>query len=180
MAGFGLGSLAALVVSSPQVRLAGGVGLGIGGGGVGGGRISDRLRATLTGAALTLWAAANQATIKDIASPDSGVVIVLGVVTAVFGLSLIVASNLRVLEIPLGWLQGGARVTLRPSLAYLTRRPLRAGLGICSVALVLTLMTMTSVRIPTFNHQFLSGLNEYDIRVNAPTRPGLSLPTYVP
>ncbi len=179
MAGFGLGSLAALVVSSPQVRLAGGVGLVIVAAALGGGRISDRLRATLTGAALTLWAAANQATIKDIASPDSGVVIVLGVVTAVFGLSLIVASNLRVLEIPLGWLQGGARVTLRPSLAYLTRRPLRAGLGIGAFALVLTLMTMTSVLIPTFNHQFLSGLNEYDIRVNAPTRPGLSLPDSV-
>ncbi len=179
MAGLGLGSLAALVVGSPQVRLAGGVGLLIVAAALVGGRISDRLRATLTGAALTVWAAVNQAKIDDIASPDSGVVIVLGVVTAVFGLSLIVASNLRVLEIPLGWLQGGARVTLRPSLAYLTRRPLRAGLGIGAFALVLTLMTMTSVLIPTFNNQFRSGLNEYDIRVNAPTQPGLSLPDSV-
>src|SRR5260370_1682916 len=166
MAGFGLGSLAALVVSSPQVRLAGGVGLVIVAAALGGGRISDRLRATLTGAALTLWAAANQATIKDIASPDSGVVIVLGVVTAVFGLSLIVASNLRVLEIPLGWLQGGARVTLRPSLAYLTRRPLRAGLGIGPFALVRTLLTMTSVILPTFTHQFPTRPTPYPIPAN--------------
>jgi putative ABC transport system permease protein len=179
MAGLGLGSLAALVVGSPQVRLAGGVGLVIVAAALVGGRISDRLRATLTGAALTVWAAVNQAKIDDIASPDSGVVIVLGVVTAVFGLSLIVASNLRVLEIPLRWLQGGAWVTLRPSLAYLTRRPLRAGLGIGAFALVLTLLTMTSVLIPTFNSQFRSGLNEYDIRVNAPTQPGLSLPVSV-
>jgi putative ABC transport system permease protein len=179
VAGLGLVSLAALVVGTPQVRLAGGVGLVIVAAALVSGRISDRLRATLTGAALTVWAAVNVAKIDDIASPDSGVVIVLGVVTAVFGLSLIVASNLRVLEIPLGWLQGGARVTLRPSLAYLTRRPLRAGLGIGAFALVLTLMTMTAVLIPTFNSQFRRGLNEYDIRVNAPTQPGLSLPDSV-
>ena len=179
MAGLGLGSLAALVVPSAPVRMAGGVGLVILVAALVGGRISDRLRATLTGAALTVWAAANQAAVKDVATPDSGVVILLCVVTAVFGLSLVVASNLRVLEIPLGWLQGGARATLRPSLAYLTRRPLRAGLGIGAFALVLTLMTMTSVLIPTFNSQFRNGLNEYDIRVNAPTQPGLSLPDSV-
>ncbi|HEY8761972.1 MAG TPA: FtsX-like permease family protein [Candidatus Dormibacteraeota bacterium] len=179
MAGLGLGSLAALVVPSPQVKMAGGVGLVIIAAALVGGRISDRLRATLTGAALTVWAAANVATIKDVATPESGVVIVLGVVTAVFGLSLVVASNLRVLEIPLGWLQGGARATLRPSFAYLTRRPLRAGLGIGAFALVLTLMTMTSVLVPTVDSQFRNGLNEYDIRVNAPTQPGLSLPDSV-
>ncbi len=68
---------------------------------------------------------------------------------------------------------------LRPSLAYLTRRPLRAGLGTGAFALVLVLMTMTSILIPTFNATFRSGLSEYDIRVNAPTRPGLSLPDSV-
>jgi putative ABC transport system permease protein len=179
MAGLGLGSLAALIVGSPPVRMAGGVGLVILAAALVGGRISDRLRATLTGAALVVWAAANLAAIKDIASQESSIVLSLGVVTAVFGLSLVVASNLRVLEIPLGWLQGGARATLRPSLAYLTRRPLRAGLGIGAFALVLTLMTIFSVTIPTFNRQFLSSLNEYDVRVDAPTRPGLSLPDSV-
>ena len=179
MAGLGLGSLAALVVPSPQVKMAGGVGLVIIAAALVGGRISDRLRATLTGAALTAWAAANVATITDVTTSESGIAIVLGVVTAVFGLSLVVASNLRVLEIPLGWLQGGARATLRPSLAYLTRRPLRAGLGTGAFALVLTLITMTSVLLPTFNGQFLTGLKEYDIRINAPTRPGLSIPDSV-
>ena len=179
VAGLGLGSLAALVIPSAPVRMAGGVGLVILVAALVGGRISERLRATLTGAALTVWAAANQAAVKDVTAPDSGVVILMGVITAVFGLSLVVASNLRVLEIPLGWLQGGARATLRPSLAYLTRRPLRAGLGIGAFALVLTLMTMTAVIIPTFDSQFRNGLKEYDIRVNAPTKPGLSLPDSV-
>jgi putative ABC transport system permease protein len=177
--GLGLGSLAALVAGSLPVRLAGGVGLVILAMALVGGRISDRMRATLTGAALTAWVAANLATIKDVVSNDSGIAIVLGVVTAVFGLSLVVASNLRVLEIPLGWLHGGARATLRPSLAYLTRRPLRAGLGTGAFALVLVLMTITSIIVPTFNGTFRSGLNEYDIRVSAPTSPGLSLPDSV-
>jgi putative ABC transport system permease protein len=174
-----LGSLAALVMGSLPVRMAGGVGLVILAAALIGGRVSDRLRATLTGAALTPWAAANVATIKDVATPESGIAIILGVVAAVFGLSLVVASNLRVLEIPVGWLQGEARATLRPSFAYLTRRPLRAGLGTGAFALVLTLLTMTSVLVPTFNGQFRNGLNEYDIRVNAPTKPGLSLPDSV-
>jgi hypothetical protein len=47
------------------------------------------MRATLTGAALTLLAAANLATIKNITTNESGIAIVLGVVAAVFGLSLL-------------------------------------------------------------------------------------------
>ena len=175
MAGLGLGSLAALIAGSPPVRQAAGAGLVVLAAVLVGGRISDRLRATLAGGALAVWAAANVAAIQNIASPESGVSTVLGMVIAVFGLSLAVASNLSLLEIPLSWLQGGARATMRPSLAYLTRRPLRAGLGTGAFAMVMSLMTLTSIVVPSFNGQFLNGANEYDIRVNAPTRPGLSL-----
>ena len=178
-AGLGLGSLVALVVGSLPVRLAGGVGLVMLAAALVGGRISDRLRASLTGAALTAWAAANLAAMENISSWESGLAIALGAVTAVFGLSVVVASNLRVLEIPAGWLRGGARATLRPSLAYLTRRPLRAGLGTSAFALVLALMTMSAVFIPTFLGQGLTSLNEYDLRVSAPTSPDLSLPNSV-
>jgi putative ABC transport system permease protein len=176
LAALGLGSAAALVAGNLPIRLAGGVGLVILAAALVGGRISGPLRASLSGAALTVWAAANLAAIENIASWESGVAIALGAVTAVFGLSLLVAANLRVLEVPAGWLEGGARATLRPSLAYLTRRPLRAGLGIGAFALVLTLLTVSSVFIPTFAGQGSAGLDEYDIRVNAPTSQGLSLP----
>jgi len=179
MAALGLGSLAALVAGSLPVRMAGGVALVILAAALVGGRISDRLRATLTGAALTAWVGANLATIKTFVAPEVGAANVLGVIIAVFGLSLVVASNLRVLEVPLGRLQAGARATLRPPLAYLTRRPLRAGLGTGAFALVLALMTMTSVIIPTFNGIFSTALNEYDIRVIAPTTAGLSIPDSV-
>src|SRR5438067_1737419 len=170
----GLGSIAALVAGSLPVRLVGGVGLVILAASVVGGRISERLRSTLTGAALTVWAAA---TVGGMAMGNWDIlVLVLSALVSVFGLSLVVASNLRVLEIPAGWLKGGARVTMRPSLAYLTRRPLRVGLGTGAFALVLALMTIFALVIPTFLGQFRSIVGEYDIRVVAPTTAGLSIP----
>jgi putative ABC transport system permease protein len=110
---------------------------------------------------------------------SSGPVFSVAAVTAVFGLSLIVAANLRLLETPLGWFKGGARATLEPSLAYITRRPLRAGLGIGAFAMILTMMTFISVIFPTFFGQFGAATDEYDIRVSAPTTSGLSLPDSV-
>jgi putative ABC transport system permease protein len=142
-----------------------------------GGRISERLRSTLTGAALTVWAAAAVGSIA-LGNWDA-LVLVLSALVSVFGLSLVVASNLRVLEIPAGWLKGGARVTMRPSLAYLTRRPLRVGLGTGAFALVLALMTIFALIIPTFLAQARSSVGEYDIRVVAPTTAGLSIPDSV-
>jgi putative ABC transport system permease protein len=173
----GLGSIAALVAGSLPVRLVGGVGLVILAAALVGSRISERLRSTLTGAALTVWAAAAVGSIA-LGNWDS-LVLVLSAFVSVFGLSLVVASNLRVLEIPAGWLKGGARVTMRPSLAYLTRRPLRVGLGTGAFALVLALMTVFALIIPTFLGQFRSIVGEYDIRVVAPTTPGLSIPDSV-
>jgi putative ABC transport system permease protein len=173
----GLGSIAALVAGSLPIRLVGGVGLVILAASLVGGRMSERLRSTLTGAALTVWAAA---TVGGMAVGKWDIlVLVLSAFVSVFGLSLVVASNLRVLEIPAGWLKGGARVTMRPSLAYLTRRPLRVGLGTGAFALVLALMTIFALTIPTFLGQFRSVVGEYDIRVVAPTTPGLSIPDSV-
>jgi putative ABC transport system permease protein len=173
----GLGSIAALVAGSLPVRLVGGVGVVILAAALVGSRISERLRSTLTGAALTVWAAAAVGSIA-LGNWDS-LVLVLSALVSVFGLSLVVASNLRVLEIPAGWLNGEARVTMRPSLAYLTRRPLRVGLGTGAFALVLALMTIFALIIPTFLGQFRSIVGEYDIRVVAPTTPGLSIPDSV-
>jgi putative ABC transport system permease protein len=178
LAVLGLASLAALVAGSLPVRLGGGVGLVVMAAALVRGRISDRLRATLTGVAMTAWAAVVAGSITTFGAVEFQL-LGLGALVAVFGLSLIVASNLRLLEVPAGWLQGAARATLRPSLAYLTRRPLRAGLGTAAFAVVLALMTLTSVLIPTFVGSIDSGQAEYDIRVDAPTAPGLSLPASV-
>jgi len=178
LSGLGLGSLAALAPGNLSIRLAGGVGLIVVAAALVGSRIPARLRATSTGAALTVWAAAAIVAVASSGNWDS-LVIGLGALVAVFGLSLIVAANLRILEIPAGMLQGGARATLRPSLAYLTRRPLRAGLGIGAFALVLALMTTSSVFVATYLGQTRSTLSEYDIRVTAPTTSGVTIPDSV-
>ena len=178
LVGLGLGSLAALVPSNLSIRLVGGVGLVILAAVLVGGRISARLLATLTGAALSVWAAAAVVTTAYSRTWDS-LAIGLGALVAVFGVSLIMAANLRVLEMPAGMLQGGARVTLRPSLAYLTRRPVRAGLGIGAFGIVLALMTTSSVFVATYLGQTRSTLAEYDIRVTAPTTPGITIPDSV-
>src|SRR5438445_7879011 len=172
--GLGLGSLSALVPGNLSIRLGGGVGLVILASALVGGRISDRLRATLAGAALAIWAAAAVAAAAAVFSWDP-LVLGLSALVAVFGLSLMVASNLRMLDIPAGMLQGGVRATLRPSLAYLSRRPLRAGLGIGAFAIVLALMTMSSVFVATYLDQSRSTLSEFDIRVSAPTTAGVTL-----
>jgi putative ABC transport system permease protein len=178
LGGLGLGSLGALVAGNLSIRLVGGVGLVVLAAMLVGGRISDRLRATLTGAALTAWAAVVAGSITTFGEVEFQL-LGLGALVAVVGLSLMLASNLRLLEVPAGWLQGATLATMRPSLAYLTRRPLRAGLGTAAFALILALMTLTSVLIPTFVGAVGIGLNEYDIRVSAPTAPGLTLPDSV-
>jgi putative ABC transport system permease protein len=178
LSGLALASLAGLIAGNLPVRMIGGVGLIVVGALLVGGRIPDRLRAVLVGAALTAWAATGMAAVAPTSS-NSGAVLTVAAVTAVFGLSLIVSANLRLLEAPLGWFKGGARATLEPSLAYLTRRPLRAGLGTGAFAMVLTMLTFISLIFPTFLGQFGAATDEYDVRVNAPTTPGLSLPESV-
>jgi putative ABC transport system permease protein len=178
LAALGLASLVAVAADNLPIRLVGGVGLVIVASALVSGRISDRARATMTGAALAIWAAALVGSIVSFGSKEIQV-LGLASLVAVFGLSLVVASNLRVLEIPARWLQGGARAIARPSLAYLTRRPLRAGLGTGAFALVLALITFTSVLVPSFVGSILSERKEYDIRVSAPTTPGLALPDSV-
>jgi len=178
LAGLGLASLVAVAAANLPIRLMAGVGLVIVASALVSGRISDRLRATMTGAALAVWAAALVGSIVSFGSKEIQV-LGLASLVAVFGLSLVVAANLRVLEIPARWLRGGARATARPSLAYLTRRPLRAGLGTGAFALVLALITFTSVLIPSFLGSILSERKEYDIRVSAPITAGLALPDSV-
>jgi len=173
----GLGSIAALMTGNLSIRIVGGVGLVILASALIGRRISERLRSTLAGVALTVWAAAGVSAIA-LGKWDILVIVVCAVVS-VFGLSLVVASNLRLLEIPAGWLKGGTRVTMRPSLAYLTRRPLRAGLGTGAFALVLAMLTIFALVIPSSSAQQRESVGEYNIRVDAPTTPGLSIPDSV-
>jgi putative ABC transport system permease protein len=170
----GLVGTAATVAGNPPIRLAGGAVLILIAAAAARAWLSARLLATLAGAALATWAGVSAAAVP-LDSNAGLLVLALASPLAVFGLSLLLASNLRVLATGAGWLSGGMKATLAPSLAYLTRRPLRAGLGTGAFGLVLTLMTIITVfgQDPIIAETGV--LDQYDIRVSAPTHPGLTL-----
>jgi putative ABC transport system permease protein len=140
------------------------------------GRLPDRVRASVAGAALTAWALG---VINTMPKDDSAGWWVLSVVVAVFGLSTLVAANLRVLE-SLAALPGGraARLPalLRPPLAYLTRRPVRTGLATGTFALVLTMLSLTAVMTAVFQPNYQRDSAGFEIKVSAPARASITLP----
>ncbi|MDQ6876162.1 MAG: ABC transporter permease, partial [Candidatus Dormibacteraeota bacterium] len=170
----GLASAGALSVGNPPIRLAAGAALILVAAAAARTWLSARVLATLAGAALATWAGVSAAAVP-LDSNAGLLVIALASPLAVFGLSLLLASNLRVLATAAGWLSGGMKATLAPSLAYLTRRPLRAGLGTGAFGLVLTLMTIITVFGQDPIVADTKAFNQYDIRVSAPTDPGLRL-----
>jgi putative ABC transport system permease protein len=174
LATLGLASAAALLVGNPPIRLAAGAALILVAASLARAWLSARVLATLAGAALAIWAGVSAAAVP-LDSNAGLLVLVLASPLAVFGLSLLLASNLRVLATAAGWLSGGMKANLTPSLAYLTRRPLRAGLGTGSFGLVLTLMALLTVIGVDPIIDKTKALHEYDIRVSAPTHPGLTL-----
>jgi putative ABC transport system permease protein len=176
----GLAASGAVLVGNPPVRLLGGAALIIVVAGVARPRLPERILATLAGAALAIWAVANAARPESaINTSDGPLVLALMVPLIMFGLSLVLASNLRLLEVPAGLLPGRAKATLRPSLAYLARRPLRAGLGTGAFGLVLAMLTIASTLAPTWEQSLAVRPNDFDIRITAPTHPGFILPDTV-
>lgn len=145
---FGALGIAALVPNDPRLRLLAGVVLIVTLAALTRSRISDRMRATMTGVLLTVWAGviivANHG--SDLAV--QGTLLFSVVILVAVGLSLAAAANLKLIEGGL-WLlgsrQGSLQATFRPPLAYLARRPLRTGLATTAFALVLVLVTLIAL-----------------------------------
>jgi putative ABC transport system permease protein len=114
------------------------------------GRLSDRTRATVTGGLLTAWSLAMQFVYTP-SSLDLDLSVQVGflsVATSVFGLALVLSANLRAVEALaelLGNASGTLRATVRSPLAYMTRRPLRAGLTIGVLGMVVASITVWTV-----------------------------------
>jgi hypothetical protein len=129
-----VGGLAVLAMASSLVR----------------GRVPERTRATLGGVLVTAWGVAMLST-GAYGSIELAVgleLYLLGTITLVFGLSILIAANLRLLEALTGFLSTvspGLRAALRPPLAYMTRRPTRAGLTIGAFGLVVAMVTSLTV-----------------------------------
>lgn len=106
------------------------------------GRVSDRVRYTAGGAGAAAWAVLDfQYGPKD-TTPGP---FAFALIVTVLALSVLVATNLSVLDgliSLLGRISGGLRATLRPAMAYSSRRPLRSGLVIAAFSIVMAMLIL--------------------------------------
>jgi ABC-type lipoprotein release transport system permease subunit len=177
LSGLALASLIGLLLSTSASRMLGG-GLLIATAALAArGRLPDRWRMTLGGIGVALWSVLDAAV--SVARPASAgdvyLAVLVGIPVSVFALALAVAPNLRLLE----RLAVGARwqALLRPTLAYMTRRPFRAGLTIGIFALLLSIIVLYNQLLVTTSAR--RPLQPYDIRVVSLTRPAIHLPASI-
>lgn len=146
-------------------------------------RLSSRTQATLTGIALTAWSAFMVSTVSQ--ESDAGkffTVFTVAVLASVFGLSVVAAANLRLVERGiglLGRLSSSLRAMLRPPLAYLSRRPLRTGLSTGVFAVILAIVTLLAVFLSIFRPRYERDSAGYDVRVLSTGSANVEVPASV-
>lgn len=146
-------------------------------------RLKPRVHGTLTGlamAAVAFGLIAGQAPEGDPAAFFGGFVIAM--LSAVFGLTILVTANLHVVERGVS-LAGRALSRLiaivRPPIAYLSRRPMRTGLTTGVFALIVAMLTLFAVFLVIFQpslDQFSAG---YDVRLLSTGSPEVTIPDQV-
>jgi putative ABC transport system permease protein len=141
------------------------------------GRISDRVRISAASAGAAAWAFIDFQFTKN--PVDTPIVFAFAVLVSVIALSVLIAANFSVLDWAIGlvghvW--AGLRATLRPAMAYSSRRPLRTGLLITTFAIVVAFLTLVQNLISTPSHN--SGLNSggWDVQAIVTGTDQLSVP----
>ncbi|HAC46965.1 MAG TPA: hypothetical protein DCF65_13000 [Chloroflexi bacterium] len=176
-----IGGSAALVgAGNGVIRYAGGVaviGIAVG---LARGLVSDRARANILGIALAVWSVAFALSSLSGAgfSTDGAMVIFSTAFGVVFGLCILVTANMRLLETlaaALG-LSGRVRATLRPPLAYLSRRPVRSGLGIGAFAVVLGMLAFYYSLSATVQPDYNRDTAGYDVAAFSSDTPSITVP----
>jgi putative ABC transport system permease protein len=147
-----LALMGAIVLAGLFLLLAGNGQFGIAGGaliiaavaGLIQGRVSDRLRYSTGAAAAAVWAIADfQLAARDVTNPGP---FAYALIVLVLAFSVLVATNLSLLESAVGLLgrvSAGSRATLRPAIAYSSRRPMRSGLVIAAFAIVMAMLVLS-------------------------------------
>lgn len=172
----GLGGAAAAIPDNTALRLAGGAALIIAASRLTPARVSERARTSLTGGGLIAW------NVIVLGSSDAGTATgaailpnLVALVLCVFGASLLVSANMRILETVSGAFSARLAAVLRPPLAYLSRRPARSGLATGTFALILAALAWFAVSIPTIEGGGdLTG--GYDVRVTTLGTSSVTLP----
>jgi len=143
LAGLGLAGAAAMLSGRLVYGLLGGALIIGAAAGFLRGRISDHWRYSAAGAAALVWAVADFQFIA--AKVGTSLPFTFAVLVSVPALSILVAANLPLLDTAVGVAgraSGRLRATLRPALAYASRRPLRSGLVIAGIAVVMAVLTL--------------------------------------
>lgn len=167
--GLGVIGVAAWIQGSAPLRPLSGAALVLAASMLAAGRLSERVRATLLGAALVAWAMVSMltSTIGNFAFGEGVPLALAALVVAVFGAAILLSANLRLLETAIRFVSADIVATLRPPLAYLTRRPVRAGLATGSFALVLAVLAYFAFLFPNIGPDPRNPAGGYDVRVTA-------------
>lgn len=165
----GAAGLAALLLGDSTYRAIGGAALIVAASVLARGKLPEKVRASLTGAALVVWEVVSLLTapVETFALGNGIVLSLTALGIAVFGAALLISANLRLLELGIRFVSGRLVATVRPPLAYLTRRPVRAGLATGAFALVLASLAFFALLIPSSGPDPLTRTNGYDVRVTA-------------
>ena len=160
---------ALLVPNDLRSRLIGGVALIATVAALARGRLPDRARFTIAGVLLATWAGIMAAGIRGVSDLYQVVTIIfLGVAVATVGLSIAAAANLKLIETAIslaGSRAGMLQATLRPFMAYLSRRPVRTGLATSAFALVLALVSGVALVVAAPKPDYARDSAGFDIAV---------------
>jgi len=144
------------------------------------GRLPDRARFTLAGVLVAGWAGIVVAGIHGTSDLYQVVpVIFMGVGIAALALSIAAAANLRLIEAAIGLAgsrMGRLEATMRPPMAYLSRRPIRTGLITSAFALVLALVTAIAVVASAPKPDYAGDSAGFDIQVVTSSPDPIRLP----
>jgi putative ABC transport system permease protein len=154
-----LAGLASIAWGRPWMVLLGGAMLIAGVAGFVQGRISDRVRYSAAAAGAAAWAIVDLSYGPHDSGPGP---FAFALVISVLALSVLVASNLTILDIIVGLagrVSARLRATLRPAMAYSSRRPLRSGLVIAAFSIVMAMLILAQglLNAETTNYQLNSG-----------------------
>lgn len=176
----GMAGLAAVAFGNPFLRVLGGALLIAAISGLLRGRLSDRIRYSGAGLATATWAIAYWWFVSGTISAADGTGPLAGaLVVSVVGLSVLVASNLGLLEKVggvLGLLSGWLRATLRPALAYSSRRPLRTGLVIAAFSIVTAVLTISQAAVSGAERDLAASTGGWDVRATVVGTNEIALP----
>jgi putative ABC transport system permease protein len=172
-----LAALASIVSGHPWLTLLGGALLMAGLAGLAQGRASDRVRYSLAGAGSAAWAILD----FQFGPVDNGPsTFAFALIITVLALSVLVATNLTILDRVVGLagrVSAGLRATLRPAMAYSSRRPLRSGLVIAAFSIIMAMLILAQGLESAVNGNYQLYSGGWDVQAVVAGTDQLSVPT---